>query len=987
MPGVNSGAETSVSGSGGRAKEVLIDGGSNVSPESGGLSMQNIGFEAYNEFKMTTGGYSAELGRFGGGVEMFSTKSGTNQIHGGAFLGLRRDIFNAAGFVSNAKAGQKPGYRSKERYNELSVSVGGPVYIPKVYDGRNRTFFFFTYSRDMRPSTYSTGNMTLPTTAMLGGDFSALNTTIYDPATTVFNGSTYTRSPFAGNLIPKSSFSSVSSKFIGYIPTPTNSNLLSNFTNTSTSKYTNDIWTVKIDHQFTPSQRLAFFLQRFTAETKVADPIGALSGNSNGTDKPDQVRANYDWTLRPTMLLHTMFSYASTRQGWTTPLQNGFSSQIGLPNQGGNSDTAPYISLSDSIYSYSGFSQTNGSKVNNGGQWNYTYHLSGYLSWVHGKHEVKAGWEVRRLQTASVDEAATNGEFGFSNIQTAASSVDYTKSGNAWASLLLGQASSMTQKAEPVMSQEVRYGYHAGFIQDTWRVHPRVTLELGLRYEVPKGRHDKDGNYSMVDLNLANPGADNLPGAMVYGGYGAGRLNKMYFYPTDYSDVGPRLGGAWRITNKTVFRGGWGIYYQTLGNGGCGCTDGFDYTADVGSDGFNTFAKWDNPVPYPSSYTGHPQLSATIDNGTMGYTMGDSYGKAPRIYSWSASLQQEIKGWLFEVGYVGNRGHGLSSAVQLNQLPTGYLTKYGSNLLKSFNTGAAQAAGFSVPYANFISDWGSAATVKQALRKYPQYSDLDLLNSGNGQTWYDALQVKAERRKGPLLSMFNYTWSKSLSMLHYRQIFENYSYMAQDSFNLKDAKSYLPFHQAHVFSLLTSYDLPLGKNRRFLTGAGPVLNAIASGWSVSAAQKYYPGPLIRVAASSSTLGTYLGAITTKANATGKAIRTNLNRTDLEYGNTSKRYFNSGTDAPFTNPGTFELGTAAFYRNDFRQPEVMTENLSLLKAFTIAERFKFKFRADAFNIFNRTNFSVNSSWSSSTFGYATGVQTAPRMITLGLRLDF
>jgi len=983
MPGVNIGAETSISGSGGRAKEVMIDGGSNTSPESGGMSMQNIGFEAFNEFKLTTGSYSAELGRFGGGVEMYSTKSGTNELHGSGFWGLRRDIFNAAGLVSNSVKGRTPGYRAKERYNELAFTAGGPVYIPKVYDGRNKTFFFFTYSRDMRPQTFSMVNTTVPTAAMKTGNFSALNYAIYDPSTT----SGTTRTPFAGNLIPKSQWSKVSQKFVGYIPDPTNSAATSNYTHTNTSKYSNDIWSIKADHNITSSQRVAFFLQRYKDSTDAVETFDSYMGSGLlSENKPDQIRVNHDWILRPTILMHSMFSFSSTRQTWDNPQQYGFASLVGLPTQGGDSDATPTVNLTGTQLTYTSLGATNGGKVANGGQWNRTWHASGYMSWMRGRHEIKMGWDFRRLETVGKDKAGTAGTYSFNSYQTA--DINNTaKTGDAFASMLLGEANAMSQAALPISDANIRYYYASGFLQDNWRVNSRLTLEFGMRYEVPRGFHYANGNYSMIDLNRSNPKAGNLPGALVFAGDGAGRENKLYMFPTDFSNVGPRFGMAYRIAEKTVFRGGWGIYYQTLGNGGCGCTPGFNYTASVSAGGFNTFANWDNAIPYPAGYKPPPVLDPSYVNGTSSTTMGETFAKAPKVYTWSASLQHEIKGWLLEAGYVGNRGNGLNSTININQLPTSYLS-LGSLLTKKITDSAVVAAGYTEPYVGFSTQLGSSATLAQALKRYPQYTTLSLLNAGVGKTWYDSAQFKVERRMGNLLFMGNYTFSKSLSTMHYRQIFGQGGY-AQDYYNLADAKSFLPFHQAHVSSFLTSYDLPFGKGKRFFGDSGRAVNAVIGGWTIAGAQKYRSGNLIRLTATSDTLGTAIGAGTTKANLTGSAIQTGINRTDLDYNNASVRWFNSGTNVPFANPTTaFELGTAAFYQPEYRQPPIMTENVSIIKAFSVAERFNFKFRADAFNLFNRTNLQVGTGFTTaSTFGMANSVGNGPRIITMGLRLEF
>ena len=212
MPGVNSYREVSVSGSGGRGKEVMIDGASLTIPESGGTVFNFPGTEMFQEFKLITAAYSAEYGRFGGGVETYVTKSGGNDIHGAAFWYARRDIWNANSWANNAAGRAKP----KERFNEAGFAVGGPVRIPKVYDGRNKTFWFVTYSRDMRPATISTVTSTVPTAKMKNGDFSEVGRAIYDPATTVGN----VRQQFVGNLIPSNRISAISKKFLASLPDP-----------------------------------------------------------------------------------------------------------------------------------------------------------------------------------------------------------------------------------------------------------------------------------------------------------------------------------------------------------------------------------------------------------------------------------------------------------------------------------------------------------------------------------------------------------------------------------------------------------------------------------------------------------------------------------------------------------------------------------------------------------------------------------------------
>jgi hypothetical protein len=220
-------------------------------------------------------------------------------------------------------------------------------------------------------------------------------------------------------------------------------------------------------------------------------------------------------------------------------------------------------------------------------------------------------------------------------------------------------------------------------------------LNIGLRYEVPIGWYKPNGNYSGLDQNKANSGAGGLPGALVFFGKGPGRTGKTRPYPTDYSNIGPRLGFAYQLTQKTVLRGGWGIYYQTLGNGGCGCTQGFASTNSVISNGVAPVLNWDGGIPVSPSFTAPPILDPTLSNFQNIDFFPESYGKAPRVYNWSVNLQHEVKHFLIDVGYIGNRGNGLNSTITLNQLPYSQLAK-GSLL-----TQTVAAAGTALPYPGF----------------------------------------------------------------------------------------------------------------------------------------------------------------------------------------------------------------------------------------------------------------------------------------------
>lgn len=977
MPGVNSWGETSVNGSIGRAKEIQIDGASIINPESGGVTFTFPGFEAYQEMKLITSSFAAEHGRLGGGLEVFVTKSGTNSLHGSAFLNIRRDVLNAAGWASNHIVGRTPGFRAKERYNEEGGTAGGPVYIPKVYDGRNRTFFYFTYAKDIRPATiaYNTGE-TLPTTLMRSGNFTEV-ATIYDPATT----SGMTRTPFAGNIIPASRFSSISSKILAQIPAVNRPGVTSNYDFISTTTYNDYIATIKADHSITSNNRIAYFM---TFREQISSSVQYLPGPlSNGLDskqKPQLYRINHDWILTPTTLLHTTFGFTQDRAPWNNPLQNGWGSKFGF-NLSGDPDATPIINFAtDNLQAYG----MNQGKVNNGYQYNRTYHVSQQLTRTSGKHEFKMGWDIRRLATPYDDRAGQNGRYDFSRVQTALPTALST-TGNAFASFLLGAVNTASQGDSNYTPGNIRYGYHAGFFQDTWRVTPRFTLDYGVRYEVPIGWHMVDGNYSTLDPTKPNPSADNLAGALVFAGSGAGRTGKKRLYPTDFTDIGPRVGFAFRAASKTVIRGGFGIYYQTLGNGGCGCTDGFNGSYSCTGDGINQAFYWDETrsVPKPLGYKSPPRIDPSFSNFGVVYYQGPKYGYAPRIYNWSVTIQHEFKNWLFETAYVGNRGKGLNSTIYMNQLAPSNLS-LGSTLTTKLATTT-----YTAPFSTFVAGWGNSATVAQSLRPFPQYGTMVHVNSGDGQTWYDSLQTKIERRFGPLNVMGSWVWSKNLARLTYRQIFSQGSNVqTQDAYNLNDAKTYAYMDIPNFVNIIVSYQLPIGKGKRFFSSAGRAMNLVVGGWSVSSTQQYRSGGLIQIVSTPNQLASTIFSPLQKATPTGNAIRTGVSSRDLDPDNPNIRWFNYGANAPYTNTPAYTLGTASIYNTNFRNPWFRQENLSISKSFAIWESVRFTYRADAFNIFNRTSFGgVNGTIGNANFGRPQSAQNGPRVITMGLRMEF
>ncbi|MBL8222437.1 MAG: TonB-dependent receptor, partial [Bryobacterales bacterium] len=644
MAGVTNNGEQSVSGSGGRAQEVLVDGGSAINVESSAV-FNFPSAEMFSEFKMLQSNYSAEYGRVGGGIEIYVSKSGTNWFHGAAFHNMRRDIWNSNAWVRNSNPNPAQNFRPKERFNETGGSAGGPILLPKVYDGRNKTFWFFTYVKDLRPATITFPVMTVPTSLMKQGNFTEAGVpVIYDPATT--NGNV--RQPFAGNIIPQARFSRIARNVVPLIPDPNTNRLAQNYNFVNQSPFDRTIWSLKFDHAFTPSNRLAFFFSNEVQDQTDLSGFDGLLGNGlRNSQKPYNYRFNHDLNIGPTVLMHTTYSFSITRQTWDNPYQKGGGSKLGFNGLTGDSDATPRIQFSGAA-GLSPYGVQDG-KVANGAQFNRQYWVSQGYTWLKGKHEYRFGWTWRRFETRGEDLAGTNGRYVFNRNQTALPTA-ITTTGHEFASMLLGGADVASNVVPPVLFDTTIYYDYAGYFQDNWRIHPKLTLNLGVRYEVPIGWHVPGGNgYSHVDINVPNPSAGGRPGALVFSGVGPGRTGQKRFYPTDFSAIGPRLGFAYQLGSKTVIRGGWSIYYQGLSSGGCGCRAGFAGTNDLQSDGRNPVLNWDNGIPLQAGYRPPPIIDPSIVNFQSVQHQGKTAGQPARIYNWSLNIQHELKNFLFDI--------------------------------------------------------------------------------------------------------------------------------------------------------------------------------------------------------------------------------------------------------------------------------------------------------------------------------------------------
>ncbi len=988
VAGVNNGQQdTSINGGARRSKEILIDGATHTNPESGGVAFVSNGgigsVEMYNEFKILTNNFSAEYGRTGGGVEVFVSKSGTNQIHGSVFDFLRNDKLDAAGWSVNQRRPFTG--KAKVRQNEYGVSMGGPVVIPKVYNGKNRTFWYFTWNGYKQNNGGATVIASVPTPLMKQGNFSELGSRlIYDPSS-----GTQTRTPFPNNQIPATRFSSVSNKILPLIPDPTGPGLSSNYSTVSQANVDKNIYSIKIDHAFSDRNRLngLYSWQRQSTLNQTGLP-GPLASGLITNEKPDITRLNHDYIFSPNVFNHVTFGlsrYQSLFNQLPDHLQD-WPTKLGLTGVATNgSQSFPIVA-----FATDGLTGFGNDPKNRGAQENWTYDVTDSVTWVKGRHELKFGFEWRRGRTFQdpFDDSYAQGKFNFNSLQTA-NPLARSGSGYSFASFLLGGPNDARRDFNTSGVNNI-FGYRSLYVLDNFKVNSRLTLNLGLRYEIFIPRTDTNLTLSTFDPTVPNPAASGRLGALTFAGIGPGRIGAVRYGHVYLDNFGPRIGGAYQMTDKTVLRAGWGIFYSPAnGNTGGGCFPcGWGVSASptpTSPDGVSPAFNWDNGFLVPSGFRLPPVIDPSYANGQGVLTLSKLDGLAGRIQNWQVDIQRELpKGILFDIAYVGSYGDRLESYIPYNQVDPRYLS-LGSLLGASINDPRVVALGFTKPYATFPDNSSIPATLAQSLRPYPQYNNITATYTGGGAISYNALQIKVEKRFSSFNILANYTKEKNLSI--------NGSYtnagngvQPQDQYNLGVEKAISIQDVPQTLNLVYTWDLPFGSGRRFLSGSNAFVKAIAGGWTIAGLQQYRSGLPILINAPVNTLGP--GVLYTpqlRVNTTGDSILTNVDRTSLDPNNPNVRWLNR---AAFSVPGAFQFGSASPYLNDVRNPPVLTESLSLVKRTTIKERANVEFRTDISNLFNRTSFgSINVNLNDPNFGRATAVQQGPRIIQMALRLNF
>jgi hypothetical protein len=984
--------------------EFRLDGGVLSNPEGGEGGSTNVQYkpsvEAIQEFKLQNNSFSAEYGNNGGTVVSIVTKSGTNQFHGSGWWFFRRPSLDANDFFSNA-AGQPKGEYAHDQYGG---SIGGPII-------KQKTFFFFDYERSRNNAPF-TKTASVPTDLQRKGDFSQTFNPdgtleqIYNPRAVTCTGSGSSqecvRAPFPNNVIPPSLLDPIGQKLINLYPAPTGSGDpvtgLNNFTQKLVQINPGYQYDVRIDHNFSDTNRLTGRYSHSHGTNTVPDPF--LAPNLYRSSTHD-IALQEHWTPGPSVLWTNRLSlhrgyFPQDVQATVDPVSIGFPEEL-INNAWYRRPAFPYISVDG----YQGLvtDACCTTTLETDTQWAF----SSVVTKVFGSHNMRFGGERRIFLNNFFQPTDTSGEFTFSpNITMQNVFSPNPSQGNGLASMLLGWASDAAVGARPAVAN--RSMETAFYIQDDWKVTPRLTLNLGLRYEwsTPYTERFNRNQFSCFTcdsgINVPALPAANYPGGQLLGTTILAGDGQRHADP-DYNNIAPRLGFAYRLGSNTVIRGGAGIYYGMnfatnwqYGGTAWGKHVNIIFSKDAG---ITQYATLENP--FPVGFVG-PQQGKYGPLTLWGYGNGNHASNTFRnaeIYQWNFGIQHEFPGSiLIDVNYSANRSTHLPwnySTENRNYISRANREKYGSAGLSAlvpnpFRYLFTQVPGRPAPIFNEPDSIYNDPTIPQidVLRPYPQFSgDYSGFPEFVATSNYEALQVRFEKRFSHGLSFTgNYTFSKFIddSDAGGNAWIGNLGFAGapQDLTNLKAEKSVSGNDTPHRLAFAAIYELPIGRGKAVGKDMNRLLNAAIGGWQINSIVTLQTGqPLVF-----SDANLQLADGNQRPNIVGKPCAS-VSVDDVVDGRAN--YFNVSA---FSHPGDQIPGSAGRYIADCRAPGIHNLDLGISKRVVITESKFVEIRGDFFNAFNTPRFAFpDTTFGSDTFGVINSQSNSSRHGQIGFRFVF
>jgi hypothetical protein len=966
-PWDNNGMENfNVNGSQGLTNSFLLDGIPNVSVENGGPANLTVAVsqDATSEFKVQTSVYDAEYGRTGGGTVSISLKSGTNKLHGALYDYERNTVFNANVFQNNA-AGIP---RAPLTWTQPGVEVDGPIVLPKLYNGRDKTFFMINLENVLTNSPV-TNIDTVPTLAERMGNFSGLvqtngqPITIYDPLTTPTtptNG-VYLRTAFPGNIIPSNRLNPTALAILNLIPLPNapgTATGLNNFVEPSYNKVQYSQQVGRIDHLISQSERLSMRGER-NGDEAPGGPTGFGGTLAYGAGYARKNRGggiDLTSTLSPTMVLVSRLGWEQHKWEYNNP---------GYPFDLASLGISPSLIAQLPVQSFPAISLTNYTGFGPGRNIGDEFNVSSTWSWnetltkIIGKHSVKVGTQFWVMLNNQREPTSSFGSIGFTNAwtqqnaQTASAS-----SGNAFASFLLGYPNSgsiLNNQAQAYSSH-----YYAGFIQDDYKVSSRLTLNLGGRWDYESPITERYNRLSAgFDPNAQNP--IQAPGLDLKGGLlfvsGSNRLP----FQRDLNNFQPRVGLAYHMFKNTVFRAGYGISY--LPTFDLPSFSSFNTTTSLTSSnngGLTPAVTLTNP--YPGGVvqpTGSSLGLATLVGQSIAY--GNPDRKIPYVHQFSAGFQQLLP-WsaVLDISYVGSRTHDMQVSRNINALNPSYLS-----LGTALTAQVANPLAGLVPQSTALN--GATITRQQLLLPFPQFQTITENDLSIGYASYDSLQLSVEKRFAQHFhALLSYTWSKSLQATSYLN-------NGQDPQN-DLARTLSSFDEPYRVSLSGGYEFPK------LANWNPFVRGAIGGWQFNTSITWQAGrPVAEPDAYPTGINPSLGD--------QASLNQWFNTCTLSTTGVRENCASASQPVAWVIRPAYTLRTSSPYFPNIRYPRPINVDASIFKTFQIREWLRFQIRVEAFNLTNTVWFgSPGTTVATSSFGVITPSQANdPRFGQIGARL--
>lgn len=935
--------------------------------------------EGVQEVKVQAQTYDAEMGRTGGGVFNTFMKSGGNELHGSALGYMRQTGWLANNFFNN-RAGLG---LTDQPFRNYGGSLGGPILLPKLYDGRNKTFFWVS-GEAYRQTSSTSSTFALPTAAEIAGDFSrsiargstALQT-IYDPSTTLSDGAGgFIRQAFPGNIIPASRLSPVGAAIAKTYPASSTAPRYhgdANFTANASLYDRADQLTFKADHTMTSWWRASASYLHYGSNEPGENYLRTVSGPDQWTlgRKVDATAVNNLFTLNPTTVVSIRYGF-NRFPNLSSQRSAGFNlASINLPSSFTSKVQSP---------SFPNLTMQNFANMGTNSNSQQVYHsknLMGQIAKFIGRHSLKAGVDYRRFHIDGINFANSAGQFTVTDVFTRATPLRATAgTGSDLASLLLGYPES---GSAVLASNLYEYADYAGFYaHDDFRISSKLTLNFGLRYEYETGL--KAVNNALVvgfDRTIATPitaSAGFIPkGALMYAGLDG---NPTETGNNNRNKLSPRIGAAYQLNGKTTLRGGYGIFWAPIPYAFQDTLGYSQTTPYVGSTDGNATPASSLNNPFPNGVL--PIVGNTLGKAAgigQGVTFIDQFHRSPIIHQYSFDVQRQLAGGVaIAAGYVGTSSRNLvlgSAGLNLNQLGSDFLSR-GNALSGTVDNPFYRAGGTGIVGASRI-------TLSQSLRPFAAFTNVTANNASWNHAQYHSLAMRAQKRMSQGVS-FLATWTWSLNQDGSAGGAGSNiggSGAIQNVYDLEAEYGLAVTNAPHRFTSAVTYELPFGKGKPFL-GANKALDLAVGGWSLNAVTIYQSGYPVSITQNSNN-NAVIGAAGQRPNATGAS--------PLTSGGLMDRVDNYINAAAFSQAGPFTFGNVSRLIS-LRGPGISSYDMSVFKTFTITEKLKAQFRAEALNAFNTPQFrNPNGTFGNANFGKITTQANFPRLIQLGARFYF